>query len=326
MKRIRAAAFLFIICCIVSIASLPASAEQNIREIDRYLCCGGDGMAAFLVETDGVHPMETLLTDFCEISSIQQCNTAGLGIIICTQPITDHTYLLHTEIRDEASLLAMGRRIATETDWLENVTLSTVVGYGKSSLMYEFILYPNDETSELSDYPIPELDEFELTSQSTVYRYWTYTLTDPETSVFKAQMDAANLTSEYEQYQYMREYADAIQEHHSDVLEQVDVSVFTDDMTSYTEISAASIWNTAGDLDADGEIDASDAAELLSLSAMKGATADGAADPFTAEQKSAADLNGDTFCDANDAAYILQFAAEAGAGSELSIGEFMTRD
>ena len=75
----------------------------------------------------------------------------------------------------------------------------------------------------------------------------------------------------------------------------------------------------------DGSVDASDAAELLVLSAMRGATVNGGADPFTAEQKSAADLNGDTFCDANDAAYILQFAAEAGAGSELSIGEFMTR-
>ena len=147
-------------------------------------------------------------------------------------------------------------------------------------------------------------------------------MTDAEIAASRA---AAGVPTDYEMIVYAKQFTKKSLD--AEAYEMTGFTAGSVFVPNYDTIiySTPSVWADAGDLNKDGSVDASDAAELLALSAMRGATADGGYDPFTAEQKSAADLNGDTFCDANDAAYILQFAAEAGAGSTLSIGEFMTR-
>ncbi len=144
-------------------------------------------------------------------------------------------------------------------------------------------------------------------------------MTDAEIAASRA---AAGVPTDYEMIVYAKQFAkESLDAEAYEMTGFTAGSVFVPDYDTII-YSTPSVWTGAGDLNKDGIVDASDAAELLALSALKGAGDDSR---FTAQQISAADLNGDTFCDANAAAYILQFAAEAGAGSTLSIGEFMTR-
>ena len=75
-----------------------------------------------------------------------------------------------------------------------------------------------------------------------------------------------------------------------------------------------------GDLDADGSVNATDAAMLLCAAAASGAGGDSGLNEM---QIAAADLNSDNTYDALDAAIILQYAAYAGAGGKDSIEDFV---
>lgn len=66
-----------------------------------------------------------------------------------------------------------------------------------------------------------------------------------------------------------------------------------------------------GDVNGDGTVDASDAAEILTESALIGT---GKAGTFSDAQKAVADFNQDGIMDASDAAQILEYAAAAGVG------------
>ncbi len=75
-----------------------------------------------------------------------------------------------------------------------------------------------------------------------------------------------------------------------------------------------------GDVSGNGEIDASDAADLLIALANIGA---GEASGLTAAQEKAADVNGDGALDAGDAAVILQYTAYLGSGGTGTMEEFL---
>ncbi len=75
-----------------------------------------------------------------------------------------------------------------------------------------------------------------------------------------------------------------------------------------------------GDVNDDEQINAADAAVILSAAAAAGS---GNASVLNAEQKQAADVNADGAFNATDAALILQYAAYAGAGGKLSFEEFL---
>jgi hypothetical protein len=74
------------------------------------------------------------------------------------------------------------------------------------------------------------------------------------------------------------------------------------------------------DLDGNSEINASDAAILLTAAAASGTGADTG---LTEAQIKAADLNADGAFDAKDASLILMYAAYVGSGGELSITEYL---
>ncbi len=79
---------------------------------------------------------------------------------------------------------------------------------------------------------------------------------------------------------------------------------------------------TTGDLSADGSINASDAAMLLTAAAAAGTGADSG---LSAAQIAAADLNSDSTFDAKDAALILQYAAYTGTGGTDPITDFIAK-
>ncbi|MBR6616658.1 MAG: leucine-rich repeat protein [Oscillospiraceae bacterium] len=77
---------------------------------------------------------------------------------------------------------------------------------------------------------------------------------------------------------------------------------------------------SAGDVNADNAVDATDAAMILVAAAAQGA---GSAHGLTDAQAAAADVDGSGSFDATDAALVLQYAAYAGAGGTQTIKEFL---
>lgn len=73
-----------------------------------------------------------------------------------------------------------------------------------------------------------------------------------------------------------------------------------------------------GDVNEDGTIDASDAAQILAAAAKIGSGADGG---LTPTQEASANVNADEAIDATDAAAILRYAAAAGSGNEDAVLE-----
>ncbi len=88
---------------------------------------------------------------------------------------------------------------------------------------------------------------------------------------------------------------------------------------SITVLGASSGVNL-GDVDEDGDADATDAAHILVASAVVGA---GGESGLTAQQEKNADVDQNGSFDSMDAAYVLQYAAAAGAGYSGTIEDFM---
>lgn len=75
-----------------------------------------------------------------------------------------------------------------------------------------------------------------------------------------------------------------------------------------------------GDVNGDGTVDASDAAEILKEAALIGV---GNSGTFSSEQRTAADVNNDDETDASDAAAILSYAAASGTGYGGKLEDFV---
>ncbi len=337
MMKKRLFAALTALFCTASMAAMPVSAmytdysvtKRDFSEYDERGTIHVTDYGTFngiVVETDGtvlteemVHNLEgyVKLKPWEEVYLPQgACNWVEYSAIP-----GESAYMIGIDPESDAQREILGRQIMLEHDFVKAVHIVDYVSKTYAHWPNAHLSVQVKEGVVLERDTIPELAEFD-NFRHAYENVYSYSIQDIEASAFNANLTGK---TEYEQLQFGLQFTKELEEKYSDILLSVSPAVITPASSTPSELSAASIWDTAGDLDANGEIDASDAAELLVLSAMKGATVNGGADPFTAEQKSAADLNGDTFCDANDAAYILQFAAEAGAGSELSIGEFMTR-
>ncbi|MBQ7012400.1 MAG: dockerin type I repeat-containing protein [Oscillospiraceae bacterium] len=332
MMKKRLLAALTALFCVSSMAAMPVSALPHPEYFDHDGTLSEIALQTMtlIVETDGRELPEEELMNIEGYISSSLYDEAQYGSDWDNEfsIVPENTaYVISIENPELQMLMASGRSFMLNTEGIEAVYLAEMTRYLYGHVDYSLDFEMVDPDMNLDEITIPELSEF-----TTVYAHFRdvihYQIPPNElgnSELIQSRLAEGWSSGQYRMYEYLLNYGQSIVEKYSDIFSDVNVGVSILESWYPSELSAASIWDTAGDLDTDGKIDASDAAELLALSAMKGATADGGYDPFTAEQKSAADLNGDTFCDANDAAYILQFAAEAGAGSTLSIGEFMTR-
>ncbi|MBR3629683.1 MAG: hypothetical protein IKN55_04335, partial [Oscillospiraceae bacterium] len=75
-----------------------------------------------------------------------------------------------------------------------------------------------------------------------------------------------------------------------------------------------------GDVNGDGTVNASDAAQILIAAAAIGA---GNESGLTAEQEAVVDVNGDGSINASDAAVVLIYAAAIGAGQDVKLTDFV---
>ncbi len=100
----------------------------------------------------------------------------------------------------------------------------------------------------------------------------------------------------------------------------IGISVDTDGDGTYETPVAGEAASDLGDLNADSEVNASDAAMILVAAAAIGSGSDSG---LTEMQKNAADLNKDSAFDAVDAALVLQYAAYSGSGGTMTLEEFL---
>ncbi len=316
MIKKKVFAFLTALTCITSMSAFPASASSNLTSIDGSLYLQAGMTNSILVETDGTKLTKEMLNMYQGDCHVGLCKNAELGNIVTDLEITENTYLIHLASNDMDTLITLSRKIALELDFVKEVNTILETSYSYASWTYDYSLTPNDPTFDLSAISIPELEEFTVGApRNGTYHY---TLKDPETSQFKAAMDAEIFATPYNEYLYVKQYADNIQEKYSDVLKTVEVMAITDPMISCTTIdkTAQSIWDTAGDHNADGTVNAQDGADILQLAAELGTGARTAI-------SSASDVNADGTVDAQDAAAVLTFAAASGSGSPLTWVEIL---
>ena len=93
------------------------------------------------------------------------------------------------------------------------------------------------------------------------------------------------------------------------------------DGTYETELTADTMI-PLGDINTDGSVDASDAADILTVAAVMGS---GVESDLTEAQLAAADINADDMIDAIDAAFVLQYAAHIGAGTTIMLEEYLSQ-
>ena len=125
---------------------------------------------------------------------------------------------------------------------------------------------------------------------------------------FGAFLECNNLTDIY--YNGTQEQWNAIER-----------GLYTEELDKVT-VHFASVAESSSldDLDANGSVNATDAAMLLCAAAASGA---GGESGLSDAQTAAADLNGDKSFDAVDAAIILQYAAYTGAGGKDTVEDFV---
>ncbi len=333
MRRMRSLTAIAVIGAMVSgMGALPASAYTTYTSIGGTEYRNNDGFIeavqhhrcnGVLIETDGTVPTEDMFKDVEGYAGLAPWETPVTGPTswadVSAEP-GEHAYMVYFEGGDSSLYETAGRKLMLAYDFVEKASIVEFASYNNTCfwMNHKLLVRAVNEDTLLDESTIPEFAGLSFTGGNGGA---SYSLDEAGDCQIIRDLEGK---SEGEKLEYMLALAQEVELKYNDIIASISPQIIqASSAPDSSELSAASIWDTAGDLDADGEIDASDAAELLALSALKGAGDDSR---FTAQQISAADLNGDTFCAANAADYILQFAAEADAGSELSIGEFMTRD
>ncbi len=115
----------------------------------------------------------------------------------------------------------------------------------------------------------------------------------------------------YQSYLFMKEIADNILTEHGNLFVSVEPTMKSIDFGGSESLATESIWDSAGDSNTDGAVDASDAADVLTIAAQNGTGAG-------IKATSATDVNADGNVDASDAAAVLCYAAAQGTGAEVT--------
>ncbi|MBE6849590.1 MAG: hypothetical protein E7502_06800 [Ruminococcus sp.] len=136
--------------------------------------------------------------------------------------------------------------------------------------------------------------------------------------VTEEYMAGCESTDSYDIYLHLLELADRIAAEYSDDFIRVTPYPTSVNFAGPRNTSTQSIWNNAGDSNADGKVDASDAASVLTIAAQNGT---GAGIKATA----ADDVNADGNVDASDAAAVLSYAAAKGTGMDVTWVDILRR-
>ncbi len=260
-----------------------------------------------LVKTDGTELTKDMLESVDGFQYMHELSSMMYYLGDFTVDSIENTYVI--ALTSEDSLVTSGRSLMQQYTFIDSVYVVDVLHFSPYSWLYGFILTPSDSSTDLLTVSIPELADFEGVYSSEVGVY-CYTLSESSTD-FKSEMESENLSSNYEKYLYMADYAEMILQNHSDILQSVEVEYLIEEIGLQGITSGTPVWQTAGDHNADGETNSNDAAALLVQAAE-----DGAAEASAETVSPDSDVNLDGVADATDAAHILQYSALKGAGMD----------
>ncbi len=309
MKRKRITAFLTALSVITAFSALPVSAELYVSPAGDMSYLTKTAFSGVVVETDGTALTEEMVNTFAGYRAIVNYEdfTAPLGWgSFETSIVPDGTaYMLYTENLDDDALTALGRTLMLEMDFITNVYLVEQLMYEEIVSNYEIFVKTLNEEIVLSADQIPELEGF------TIIQYENSvdaTLQASDDTI--AMMNEQEFT-EYDRYLYFNELADSLRTDYADTFASVKYGVTVLEQNGSTEYGTLAAWSTAGDPNADGEVTAEDAADLLITAAEIGTGA-------SIKATSAEDVNADGSVSADDAAAVLCYAAAQGSGNPLS--------
>ncbi len=205
------------------------------------------------------------------------------------------------------------RQFQMEYDFVENVYFIRSHNYSRAWWEGVLELIPKDENAKLHVEDFPQLSVLELNEYAAWDNeiIWGARLTDE----LNAECAATCEDNSYDEYLFAHNIAKEILAEHSDILSDVKVSMAKDFSGSESN-STQSIWQSAGDPNADGVVNAGDAAEILLAAAESGTGAEVAV-------TAAADVNADGTVDAADASAVLVYAAAQGAGEAVEWVELL---
>ncbi len=320
------------LCCTASLLSLPASAEYKrvcefieleggrlgvISERSSYGLLVGTGDSEMTLETlvpfGYVDPsdMPNCDIDIHYLYTLDEFNAGDYLLGVTLTGGEGNNYVIDAKYMTDEELVTLARQLQTKLDFVKNVQ---IIHYERISSHVDFqseykVTFVDSNAKETLDFSeMPELADFMI---SRTIGDYTYLRAGDEDSEYRKQFyeDIKDLTG-YETYEYLTAFAESIQEKYSDVFATFEPQFLSagigEPVSAYT-----SAWDTAGDSNTDGAVDASDAADVLTIAAQNGTGAG-------IKATSANDVNADGNVDASDAAAVLCYAAAQGTGAEVS--------
>ncbi|MBR2914097.1 MAG: hypothetical protein IKC40_09280 [Oscillospiraceae bacterium] len=325
MMKKKLSALLTALACMASTAGMPVSAVSEGDYVEReegslYYVQNASRFYGIMVETDGTELTGDVFEGYEDYYGMQtweeftQLNPWGDCV---TDIIPDGlAYMAFTYTLDEEAMTAWGRTLMMENPAITNVYLLDYVTYTAAYPTSEYVVRTKDPEviPDESFLPIPDGYKLEH-SEKGMALYAVPDIPWNEAVVEFYTEDGA--VDRYAQYLYYCEKADQLLAEHSDILSDVEplYNIPANGLTS-GDCTVQSIWQFAGDCNADGEVNAQDAAEQL-IAAANAATGG------EIEITGANDINADGAVNALDAAAVLAYAAAQGSGQNLSWVEIL---
>ncbi len=321
MKR-RLFALLTALACLAGFAPAVSASAALYTRTKR----GGIGYdyhfemyKGFLVETDGTELTEDMLkglSGFSQLVPLEEfVYKASWGQCSISYQPEGTAYMVSIDSDDPETLTKLGRSLMLSEECITQVRLVDFEKYGTAIAGSSVIIQPKDDAVEINSEVIPELEGFEFNYNS----FTGYTVKRNHTEDCNCDLcsDLREVSAgSYDYYLRMQDFADELSGMYSDLIATAEARVYCLE-ESYTETSSdVSIWQTAGDCNADGEVNAQDAAEQLLLAAEAGTGAE-------ITVTGANDINADGAVNALDAAAVLVYAAAQGSGQTLSWTEIL---
>ena len=271
-----------------------------------------------VVETDGTEFTMDMLDDNKIIGNIQTfdeyyCDRVwGFQLFDFSTDETAYAIELNSNISKEERI-ALARSLMLEFDFIKDVHDVSLLNCQQPRFFREMLITADNAEiiekmlNDSNQYPefADAVMEGKVEYSEIPSGYWCYFSFEEQDS-----MVSEGLAEPWEIHKENCRLADIINEKYGDMInvERPEVAYLELDDNKGLVTSA---WDTAGDSNTDGTVDASDAADVLTIAAQNGTGAG-------IKATSANDVNADGNVDASDAAAVLCYAAAQGTGAEVT--------
>ncbi len=267
---------------------------------------------SLLIETDGTALTEEDvqgLPDFKSFRIITWGEDEMIEYVDLSYEKGRTLYLVY--FNNQNALRETARKLQLQNDCICNVYITRSESVSPVFAPWYFEIKTIDENTELNVKDFPQFLTL-LPNVDGEKNEWFAYMTDELQEI----SDASYEPNSYDEYLYAESIAEEVLSQHSDVLLEVKPTPSRMQAIFSQELKTQSIWQTAGDCNADGEVNAQDAAEQLLLAAEAGTGAE-------ITVTGANDINADGAVNALDAAAVLVYAAAQGSGQTLSWTEIL---